>query len=126
MNHKIVSTKDAPDAIGPYSQAVIHNGILYCSGQIALDPASMKVIEGGVKEQTVRVMENIDAILKEAGTGFENVLKCSIFLDDMKDFPVVNDVYGSYFKGNPPARETVAVQSLPKYVLVEISCIAGV
>ncbi|MEX0647655.1 MAG: RidA family protein [Balneolaceae bacterium] len=124
MSHNIIRTEKAPEAIGPYSQAVIHNGTLYCSGQIALDPQSMSIIEGGVKEQTQQVMENLKEVLSEAGSDFSRVLKCSIFLDDMNDFPVVNEVYGSYFTGNPPARETVAVQTLPKNVLVEISCIA--
>lgn len=126
MSHKTISANRAPAAIGPYSQAVIHEGILYCSGQIALDPDSMEIIEGGVKEQTNQVMNNISAILAEAGSGLDKVLKCSIFLDDMEDFPVVNEVYGSYFKDNLPARETVAVQSLPKNVQIEISCIARV
>lgn len=126
MNHTIIKTKKAPAAIGPYSQAVNLNGTVYCSGQIPLDPDNMEIVPGGVKEQTKQVMENLKAVLSEAGTGFSNVVKCSIFLDDMADFPAVNEVYGSYFTGNPPARETVAVQTLPKNVRVEISCIAYV
>lgn len=126
MSHKIIQTTKAPEAIGPYSQAVNHNGTLYCSGQIALDPSSMSIIEGGVEEQTRQVMENLKAVLNEAGSDFSKVVKCSIFLDDMNDFPKVNEIYGSYFTGNPPARETVAVQTLPKNVLVEVSCIAYV
>ena len=121
---KIVDTTKAPSAIGPYSQAVIHNNIVYCSGQIALLPESMAIIEGGIKEQTKQVMKNLEAVLKASGTGFQNVLKCSIFLASMDDFPLVNEIYGSYFSDNPPARETVAVKTLPKNVLVEISCIA--
>lgn len=121
---KIVETTKAPSAIGPYSQAVIHNKIVYCSGQIALLPESMVIIEGGIEEQTKQVMKNLEAVLKASGTGFQNVLKCSIFLASMDDFPEVNDIYGSYFSDNPPARETVAVKTLPKNVLVEISCIA--
>lgn len=124
MSHKIIKTSKAPEAIGPYSQAVNLNGTVYCSGQIALHPNTMSIIEGGVKEQTKQVMENLKAVLKEAGSDFNKVVKCSIFLDDMNDFPIVNDVYGGYFTGNPPARETVAVQTLPKNVLVEVSCIA--
>ncbi|PKD44105.1 RidA family protein [Rhodohalobacter barkolensis] len=124
MNHKIVSTSNAPAAIGPYSQATIYNNVVYCSGQIALDPSTNEIIEGGVKEQTDRVMKNLSAVLAEAGSGVDKVLRCTIFLDDMNDFPLVNEVYGSYFKGNLPARETVAVETLPKKVLVEISCIA--
>jgi len=123
---KIVSTSKAPEAIGPYSQAVIHNNILYCSGQIALIPETMKIVDGGIEEQTKQVMKNLEAILTEAGSSMDKVLKCSIFLDDMADFATVNDIYGSYFKKNPPARETVAVKTLPKNVLVEISCIAEV
>lgn len=124
MDHKIIATPKAPSAIGPYSQAVIHNGTVYCSGQIALDPKSMDIVEGGVSEQAEQVMKNLEAVLKASGTSFEKVVKCSIFLDSMNDFAVVNEIYGRYFKKNPPARETVAVQTLPKNVLVEISCIA--
>jgi 2-iminobutanoate/2-iminopropanoate deaminase len=124
MNHKIVATKNAPAAIGPYSQSVIHNGVVYCSGQIALNPVSMTVVDGGVEKQAEQVMANLGEVLKEAGTTFGKVLKCSIFLHDMDDFAVVNKVYGSYFPENPPARETVAVKTLPKNVKVEISCIA--
>ena len=121
---KIVETTKAPSAIGPYSQAVIHESIVYCSGQIALLPQSMQIVEGGIVEQTQQVMKNLEAVLNAAETGFQNVLKCSIFLASMDDFPVVNEIYGSFFRDNPPARETVAVKTLPKNVLVEISCIA--
>ncbi|WP_340105817.1 RidA family protein [Rhodohalobacter sp. 8-1] len=124
MNHSIVQTNKAPAAIGPYSQAVIHNNIVYCSGQIALDAETMEIIDGGIEEQARRVMKNLNEVLLAAGTNFGKVLKCSIFLDDMDDFATVNTVYGEYFKENPPARETVAVQTLPKNVLVEISCVA--
>lgn len=124
MNHKIISTNKAPEAIGPYSQAVVHNNILYCSGQIGLDPESMKIVKGGVEAETHRVMKNLEQLLLEAGTSFSKVLKCSIFLDDMNNFAAVNEIYGSYFADNPPARETVAVKTLPKNVKVEISCIA--
>lgn len=124
MSHKTISTSKAPKALGPYSQATVQNGIVYCSGQIALDPETNKIVDGGVKEQTERVMQNLSAVLKEAGSGFNKVLKCSIFLDDMGDYPVVNEVYGKYFTENLPAREAVAVQTLPKNVKVEISCIA--
>lgn len=124
MLHKIVATEKAPSAIGPYSQAVVYNGVVYCSGQIALDPATMEIINGGVEAQAEQVMNNLAEVLIEAGTDFSKVLKCSIFLDDMSDFAVVNEVYGKYFRTNPPARETVAVETLPKNVLVEISCIA--
>ncbi|REL33273.1 RidA family protein [Rhodohalobacter sp. SW132] len=124
MNHTVVQTKKAPAAIGPYSQAVIHNNIVYCAGQIPLDPASMDVVPGGVQKQTRQVMENLKQVLLEAGTSFGKVVKCSIFLDDMGDFKEVNEIYSEYFGENPPARETVAVETLPKHVKVEISCIA--
>jgi 2-iminobutanoate/2-iminopropanoate deaminase len=125
MKKKIIYTENAPEAIGPYSQAVEFGGVIYCSGQIALQPESMQIVDGGVKEQTRQVMKNLGEVLKAADTSFENVLKCSIFLHDMKDFPDVNEVYGEYFDEFPPARETVAVKELPKSVLVEISCIVA-
>jgi len=124
MNHKIVSTDKAPEAIGPYNQAIIYSNTIYCSGQIGLVPETMKFAEGGVMEQTKQVMENLEAVLMEAGSNFSKVLRCTIFLADMDDFQIVNEVYGSYFSDNPPARETVAVKTLPKNALVEISCIA--
>jgi len=123
---KIVKTSAAPDAIGPYSQGVVHNGILYCSGQIALIPVEMKIIDGGVNIQAEQVMENMKAVVEASGSSMEKVLKCTIFLADMNDFTSVNEVYGRYFKADPPAREAVAVKTLPKNVLVEISCIAAV
>lgn len=121
---KIHSTDKAPAAIGPYSQATSHNGVLYCSGQIPLNPDTMELVGNTAAEQAEQVMDNLKAVLEEAGTDFSKVLKCSIFLDDMNDFASVNEVYGARFKADPPARETVAVQTLPKNVLVEISCIA--
>lgn len=121
---KIISTKKAPAAIGPYSQAIEHNGVLYCSGQIPLDPETMEIVGKNASDQAKQVMKNLKAVLEEAGSDFSKVIKCSIFLDDMGDFGDVNEVYGSYFESEPPARETVAVQTLPKSVLVEISCIA--
>lgn len=120
----IVSTKEAPAAIGPYSQAVIHNNLLYCSGQIPLNPQTMEIVGQNAAEQAEQVMKNLEAVLKKAESDFSKVLKCSIFLADMNDFGAVNEVYGSRFPENPPARETVAVKTLPKNVLVEISCIA--
>ena len=121
---QIINTPDAPQAIGPYSQAVVYNDIIYISGQIALVPETMEIIDGGIKEQTNRVMENLKNVLAASGSGFDKVLKCSIFLAEMSDFSTVNEIYGSCFTKNPPARETVAVKTLPKNVLVEISCIA--
>lgn len=124
MLKKIVKTDKAPAAIGPYSQAVIQQGTVYCSGQIALDPASMKIVSDNVEEQTRQVMQNIEQVLLEAGSNFSKVLKCSIFISDMDDFSKVNKIYGSYFTENPPARETVEVSRLPKDVKIEISCVA--
>lgn len=121
---KVISTKNAPAAIGPYSQAVQVSPFLFCSGQIALDPVSGNVVEGGVKEQTQQVMKNIEAVLKEANLGFSDIVKTTIFLASMSDFSVVNEVYGQHFSSNPPARSTVAVAGLPRGVLVEIEVLA--
>lgn len=123
---QIVSTDQAPAAIGPYSQAVIYGGLVYCSGQIALDPVIMEIVGEDAETQAKQVMNNLGDVLSAAGSDFSKVIKCSIFLDSMDDFGVVNEVYGAFFTENPPARETVAVQTLPKNVLVEISCIASV
>lgn len=123
---KIIHTDQAPKAIGPYSQAVLHNGILYCSGQIPLDPSTMEIVGTTAAEQAEQVMKNLEQVLKAAGATFDHVLKTSIFLADMADFAAVNEIYGSRFASNPPARETVAVRTLPKEVLVEISMIVAV
>ncbi len=124
MLKKIVKTDKAPAAIGPYSQAVVHQNTIYCSGQIALNPETTELESENVEEQTTQVMKNIEQILLEAGSSFSKVLKCSIFLADMNDFSAVNEIYGSYFPEQPPARETVEVSRLPKDVKIEISCIA--
>lgn len=121
---KIISTTEAPAAIGPYSQAVSCNGMIYCSGQIPLNPETMEIVGETAAEQAEQVMKNLGKVLEAAGSDFSKVVKCSIFLDTMDDFSAVNEVYGGYFESDPPARETVAVQTLPKNVLVEISCIA--
>ncbi len=121
---KIIHTNDAPQAIGPYSQAVVHDNIVYCSGQVGLVPDTMEFAGDDVESQAKQVMKNLEAVLKEAGSGFEKVIKCSIFLADMDDFGIVNEIYGSHFSDNPPARETVAVKTLPKNCKVEIGCIA--
>ena len=121
---EIISTSKAPAAIGPYSQATMHNGIIYCSGQIPLDPVTMEIVGDDVSTQAKQVMINLKSVLEAAGSDFSKVLKCSIFLDSMDDFAAANEIYGAYFEKNPPARETVAVQTLPKNVLIEISCIA--
>lgn len=121
---KIIETKFAPAPVGPYSQAVEANGFLFCSGQIAIDPATNQVLQGGIPEQTELVMKNISAVLREAGLDFSNVIKTTIFLTNMSDFPVVNEIYAKAFKAIPPARSTVAVAGLPKGVQVEIEVIA--
>ena len=121
---KIINTPNAPAPIGPYSQAVLANGFLYISGQIAIDPDTQELILTDIKAETRQVMENIKAILNEAGMDFNNVVKCSIFISDMDNFGQINEVYGSYFTENFPARETVEVAGLPKNVNVEISVIA--
>ncbi len=124
MSKKIISTTDAPAAIGPYSQAVIHNGLVYCSGQIPIDPATGEFAGSDIASQAEQVMKNLDGLLKASGSDFSKVIKCTIFLADMGDFTIVNGIYGRFFPENPPARETVAVKTLPKNALVEISCIA--
>lgn len=125
MKKTIIQTKNAPAPIGPYSQAVLIDGILYSSGQIAIDPQTNKLVQESIEAETEQVMKNIQAILKEADMTFENVFKTTIFLSDMQNFATVNQVYGSYFNDETaPARETVAVADLPKYVRVEISVIA--
>jgi 2-iminobutanoate/2-iminopropanoate deaminase len=121
---RFVATDDAPKAIGPYSQGVIANGFLYTAGQIALDPASMEVVPGDVKAQTERVMRNLAAILAQAGTTLGRVVKTTVFLADMADFPAMNEVYAKHFGEHRPARSTVAVRTLPKNVLVEIDVVA--
>lgn len=121
---EIIHTDNAPKAIGPYSQAVSYNGVVYCSGQIGLVPDTMEFAGDDVESQAKQVMKNLEAVLDEAGSGFNKVIKCSIFLADMGDFGVVNEIYGGYFTDNPPARETVAVKTLPKSCKVEISCVA--
>lgn len=123
---QIIATENAPKAIGPYSQAVVWNGIAFLSGQIALDPGTGQVIEGDVVAQTERVLENIRAVLETAGSSFDLVLKTTVFLKDMGDFPRMNEVYGRYFRTNPPARSTVEAARLPRDVRVEIECIAVV
>ena len=116
---------NTPAPIGPYSQATMANGTLYISGQIALDQESGNLVNDSIELETHQVMKNLQAILSEAGMGFEHVLKCSIFVKDLNNFGRINETYGSYFTSNPPARETVEVSRLPKDVNVEISCIAA-
>jgi len=122
---KIIFTENAPAPIGPYSQAVLSGNTLYVSGQIPLNPKSGELVMNSIEEQTKQVMENLKAVLSEAGMSFDNVVKATIFITDMNDFSKINSVYGSYFsEENAPARETVQVSRLPKDVNVEISVIA--
>ncbi|GAB6117971.1 RidA family protein [Thermoanaerobacter brockii subsp. lactiethylicus] len=120
----IINTDAAPKAIGPYSQAVMIDGFLYTSGQIAIDPATGELVEGGIEAQTERVLENIKAILKAAGMDLNNVIKTTVFVTNMGDFAKINEIYGRYFKDNPPARSLVEVKSLPKGALIEIEVVA--
>ncbi len=124
MNKEIVYSKKAPEPIGPYSQAVKAGDTLYVSGQIPVVPDTGEIIKSDIAEATEQVMKNIWAILNEAGMDFSNVVKCSIFVTDIRDFSIVNATYEKYFDTDPPARETVEVAALPKDVNVEISCIA--
>ena len=121
---KIVSTSDAPAAIGPYSQAIRSGSMLFCAGQIPLDPKTGQMVEGGISEQTKRVLENISGLLRAANMNFSHVVKTTIFLATMDDFQTVNEIYATYFRENPPARSTVAVAGLPKNAKVEIEVIA--
>jgi 2-iminobutanoate/2-iminopropanoate deaminase len=126
VSSKIVQTDKAPAAIGPYSQGVIANGFLFTAGQIALDPATGQVVAGDVRAQTERVMSNLAAVLAAAGTAWKDVVKTTVFLHDMNDFPVVNEVYGKALGDARPARSTVQVSALPRGVLVEIEAVVAV
>jgi 2-iminobutanoate/2-iminopropanoate deaminase len=123
---KIVSTEQAPKAIGPYSQAVVSNGVAYLSGQIPLDPVTGQLVEGDVAAQTERVLQNLRAVLEACGASMDSVLKTTVFLRDMADFPKMNEVYARHFASNPPARSTVQAAKLPRDVSVEIDAIASV
>jgi 2-iminobutanoate/2-iminopropanoate deaminase len=121
----VIATASAPKAIGPYSQAVVHNGLAFLSGQIPLDPTTGQLVEGNVAAQTERVLENIGAVLEACGSSFEKVLKTTVYLRDMAEFSTMNEVYGRYFPNQPPARSTVEAARLPRDVRVEIDCIAA-
>lgn len=124
---KIIQTDNAPAPVGPYNQAILFNGILYASGQIAIDPATGELINDNIEAETHQVMKNVKAILTEAGIGFEQVLKCSVFVKDMHQYSRINAVYATYFNDDTaPARELVEVANLPKFVNIEISIIAGI
>ncbi len=122
---KVISTKNAPGAIGPYSQAIEVNGMLFVSGQLPVNPETGNIVEGGIYEQTEQVMKNLEGILTEAGYTFDNVVKSTCLLSDMANFAAMNEVYGKRFAQNPPARAAFAVKTLPKEVLIEIEMIAA-
>ncbi len=124
MSRQVIYSASAPEPIGPYSQAIQAGNLVFVSGQIALDRATGNMVNANIKEETAQVMKNIEAVLKAAGVDFSNIVKTTIFLKSMGDFPQVNEVYGSYFKTQPPARETVEVSRLPKDANVEISVTA--
>jgi 2-iminobutanoate/2-iminopropanoate deaminase len=119
-----IATDNAPKAIGPYSQATVANGMVYTAGQIAFDPITMEIVTGGIREQTERVLANLQAVLKAAGSDFSKVVKTTVFLVDMADFTVMNEVYATAFGSHKPARSTVAVAALPRGVRVEIDVVA--
>ena len=121
---KVVATKDAPQPIGPYSQAIKAGGFVFASGQIALDPATGKLIEGDIKAQTERVLKNLSAVLAAAGSSMDRVVRTTVFLKNISDFPAMNEVYGQFFKNEPPSRSTVQVAALPKDALIEIVVVA--
>ncbi len=124
MNRQVVATENAPKAIGPYSQAIIANGFVYCSGQGPMDPATGKLIEGDITAQTTQVLKNVSALLAAAGTSLENVVKVGVFLHNIADFQAMNKVYATFFSTNPPARTTVGGNDLPLGILVEIEVVA--
>lgn len=121
---EVVSTKQAPRAIGPYSQAIRANGFVFLSGQVGFDPATGYVVEGGVTQQTARVLENLKAVLEAAGSSLGDVVKTTVYLKSMEDFGKMNEIYGRYFASEPPARSTIEVARLPRDVRVEIDIIA--
>lgn len=125
MDKEVVTTEAAPAAIGPYSQAIATERLIFCSGQIPLDPTTMELVSGSISEETERCMRNLEAVLAEAGAGLANILKTTIYVTDMDDFVEVNEAYGSFFPDDPPARATVGVAALPKGARVEIECIAA-
>lgn len=121
---RVISTERGPKAIGPYSQAVKANGFVFVSGQIPLDPVTQQLVEGGITQQTERVMENLKGIIEAAGSSLERTVKTTVYLADLGDFAAMNEVYGRYFKQDPPARATVEVARLPRDVRIEIELIA--
>lgn len=125
MAKKVVATTEAPEAIGPYSQAVTAGGFLFCSGQVPLDPETGELVQGSITDETKRSLDNLTAVLTAAGTSWANVVKITAYVTDMNDFAEFNDAYASYVGSEPPARATVGVASLPKGARVEVECIAA-
>ena len=123
---KVIQTDKGPKALAFYSQAIVHNGVVYVAGQVPLDPATGELVQGDVQVQAERVLENVKAILEAAGSGMEHALKVSVFLQDINDFARMNEIYGRYFAVDPPARTTVQVARIPREVAIEIDCIAAV
>ncbi len=126
MDKEIIQTANAPAAIGPYSQGIKYGNMIFVSGQIAIDPASGELIEGDIKQQTRQVLTNVKAVLEEAGTSLDNVLKATVFITNMDDFPLINEAYAEFFQNAPPARACVEVSRLPKGVQVEIEAVAAI
>lgn len=124
MKKEIISTDKAPAAIGPYSQAIRYGDFVFSSGQIPIDPLTGEIVPGGIREQTAQVMKNLEAVLAAAGSSLDRVIKATIFIKDMSDFAVINEVYGGFFKDSPPARSTIQVARLPKDVGIEIEVVA--
>ena len=126
MAKMVVQTSQAPEAVGAYSQAISANGLIFCSGQVAIDPDTGELVGGSVADQTSRALENLSIVLEAAGTALPHVLKVTAYLADMNDFPEFNEAYARYFSNDPPARATIGVSGLPKGALVEIECVAQV
>jgi 2-iminobutanoate/2-iminopropanoate deaminase len=124
MTKKVISTTSAPAAVGPYSQAIVANGFIFCAGQIPLDPQSGELVEGSIGDQTRRCMQNLAAVLTEAGTGLDDVVKVTVYLADIGDYADFNDAYAEFAGSNPPARAAFAVKDLPRGARVEIECVA--
>jgi len=125
MPRKTVRTDKSPSPVGPYSQAIVSGGLVFCSGQIAIDPETGLLIDQDIESETTRVMENLKAVLESAGSALEKVVKTTVFLRDLKDFTRMNEVYGSFFEKDPPARSTIQVSALPRGARLEIECIAA-
>lgn len=124
-DRRTIATPAAPGAIGPYSQAIVHAGLVYCSGQVALDPATKELVGGGIEAETRQVLANLAGVLAAAGSSLERVLKTTVYLQRMEDFAQMNAAYGTFFSKDPPARATVEVAKLPRNALVEIDCVAA-